>query len=189
MAETNINIKALLKQNVDVGVISLSDDSDNFDWSPIISNPKYSAIVDRNSADLETDLYNALGRVKVDFFYGGCETNILSPSWLRIVSEEENRAEISWEPMVGLDSYLLSRTNPGEEPDTEISIPKEESSHVIDNLEPGKQFDIFLSAVKTVEDVPITSDTPNKATIWTRPTPPKITSTTTAEYSAAVTIG
>ena len=179
------NINFLREKNIDIAAISL-DEPWTTNWLEMVSDEKYFAYVDRDSVDLRVDIYNALSKIKVDFFYGGCDKDILSPSWLRIVNEDESSAEIIWEPMVGLDSYMLSMNTP-EEGDFSIPISKEQSSYVIPNLTPGTQFDIGLSAVKKItDDLPLKSPTPQETTLWTRPMAPQITSDTTDEFSAKV---
>ena len=69
-------------------VISISDQ--NFDWLQVASDEKHVAEIEKISADPKADVYNALSKIKVDFFYGGCGDNIRSPGWLRSVDEGEN---------------------------------------------------------------------------------------------------
>ena len=186
MGEAMLNVQALREKNIDIAVVSLAEPWTT-NWLDMVSDEKYFAYVDRDSVDLRVDIYNALSKIKVDFFYGGCGEKILSPSWLRIVDENESSAEIIWEPMVGLDSYMLSMKTPTEE--LTIPIEKDQSSYVLTELAPGTQFDIGLSAVKKItEDLPMTSPKPQETTLWTRPTTPVITSESSDEVSAAVTI-
>ena len=123
-------------------------------WTSVVSDEKYLSFVEKNSVDLKVDIYNALSKIKVDFFYGGCGDAIRSPSWLKIVEEDQDRAKIIWEPLVGLDSYMLKMETEGEDELPLIPIENDESSYLIQDLKPGSQFDISLSAVKKIENVP-----------------------------------
>ena len=69
-------------------VLSISDQ--NFDWLQVASDEKHVAEIEKISADPKADVYNALSKIKVDFFYGGCGDNIRSPGWLRSVDEGGN---------------------------------------------------------------------------------------------------
>ena len=94
--------------------------------------------------------------------------------------------------MVGLDSYMLQMTviDPSGQPELKPLIPisKEESRFVIEDLEPGKKFDIELFAVKKIEEVPVKSPEPQKTSLWTQPLVPVMVETSTGEFSAAIKI-
>ena len=94
--------------------------------------------------------------------------------------------------MVGLDSYMLQMTvvDPSDQPVQKPLIPisKEESRYIIEDLEPGKKFDIELFAVKKIEEVPVKSPEPQKTSLWTQPLVPEMIETSTGEFSAAIKI-
>ncbi|CAG5104644.1 Oidioi.mRNA.OKI2018_I69.chr1.g1417.t1.cds [Oikopleura dioica] len=180
-AEMVLNI-ADLKESADIAVVSFNN---NYDFSSVV-DPKNIIEIDTESEEISQEIVKAFGRIKVDMLYGGCENEIISPRWVRVLSENEGEAEIIWEPLVGVDSFLLTKRNDFGQTET-FPINNEDPSFTLSDLEAGSSYDISLTAIKNVDQEQVVrSRNVLPSRIFTKPTAPIMLDYESTEMSAAL---
>jgi hypothetical protein len=194
-------VDSLKSNDIDIAVIELSKQASPV-ASSLSSSPDVSVHISLTDGDkrLGDDIHNAFSSMKHNFFHGGCNNQLRSPSWLHVIENRENELSITWEPLVGVDGYDLiiadSETAPGlvndpfatDDQARKIRVPGGTNRKTVDGLQPGKEWNIDVYSVQTKDDKELISDDSVSNTAWTRPVKPVVDVFEIGEYTADVEV-
>jgi len=173
-----------LKEFADLAVVSFND---NYDFTNVIES-KNIIEIDTESEEVSQEIVKAFGRIKVDMLYGGCENEIISPRWVRVLAEKEREAKIIWEPLVGVDSFLLTKKNDFGVTET-FAINNQDPSFTLTDLDAGSSYDVSLTSIKNVDnEQTVRSRNALPSRIFTKPTAPIMLDYESTETSALVKV-
>ena len=191
----------LKADNIDLAVIELSKDKSPV-FTSISSSPDVSVHIPLTEGDkrLGDDIHNAFSAMKHNFFHGGCNNALKSPSWVQVIENRQDALSITWEPLVGVDGYDLiiadSEAPPGVASDPfapvdlarKIRVPGDVNRETVDGLQPGKQWNIDIFSVQEKDGNELVSDDSASQTAWTRPIQPEVEISDIGEYTADVEV-